>query len=487
MTDTSLNGSRIRTSRRPGRVLEAKAQPMQDTVDLEARRPSIMILLFTLSLIIPNIFFLGPLRLSVYKTILLVMFIPVVFMWLSGRAGRIRKADYLIVFSGIWMVIALVAVHGFSRLEIAGMFMMETIGAYLMARVFIRTPADFAFFIKCLCWTVLLLLPLIIVEAMTSRLLLSEVMSKLSAVYPDLQDEMRFGMHRAQGPFEHPILFGVYAATMFAPALLVWGYGRNGFSRTLKGSVVGLGTFLSLSMGAYISVFIQVAFLVWNRVFRNVQARWVILSSIFAAFYVLIDVLSNRNPIQVFVSTITFRSGASYNRILIWNYGTDEVWRHPLFGIGFNDWVRPPWMVASVDNFWLLTAMKFGLPAITTMLAAFIITIYKTAYHDVSGSQKVTTYRYAFIFGLIGIMLSLCTVTVWNATYVFLLFFLGSGMWIRDYVAPKVADAEGDAPIDEDEDDRPKYQSARTRLPRTPRPSQREIKRHTRAPRKTRT
>jgi len=86
---------------------------------------------------------------------------------------------------------------------------------------------------------------------------ISEILGLLSPVYPDNQDEVRLGMQRAQGPFEHPILFGVFCATMFSAALLVWGHELKGFSRTMRTMSVGLATFFSLSMGAYISLMIQ--------------------------------------------------------------------------------------------------------------------------------------------------------------------------------------------------------------------------------------
>ena len=50
-----------------------------------------------------------------------------------------------------------------------------------------------------------------------------------------------------------------------------------------------------------------------------------------------------------------------------------EVGRHPVFGIGLNDWTRPWWRakMASFDNFWLLQAMRFGLPTLIFLALAW--------------------------------------------------------------------------------------------------------------------
>ncbi len=468
MTDTSLDSTGIRTARARRGGAAQNAQNTAPTPVSSDHKPSFLILFFVLSLILPIYFFLGSMRLSVYRVILLAMAIPLAVQWLSGRAGRLQSVDFWLIGHGLWILVALFVVHGTGRLQIGTILAIETIIPFLFARVYIRTPEDFAFFIKCVCWAILLMIPLAFAEAMTGRIILSEIMSKIAPVYPDLQNEMRLGMHRAQGPFEHPILFGVFCASCFSASILVWGQHLSGAGRTIRGLVVGTATFLSLSMGAYVSLMIQIALLLWDKILYSVQARWKILLLGFLAFYIFIDLASDRSPINVITSILTFRGGAAYNRILIWEYGTAEVMRHPIFGLGFNDWIRLPWMVASVDNFWLVIAMKFGLPALICVLVPYIVTIRRVAARDFSSDPVVASYRHAYIFGLVGFGLAICTVYIWNATYVFFIFFMGAGVWMWDYEPPKASDAapEGEGEDGTPQDDTPKYQSARTRQPR---------------------
>jgi len=181
-------------------------------------------------------------------------------------------------------------------------------------------------------------------------------------------------------------------------------------------------------MGAYISLMIQAGLMIWDKVLHRLPNRWIILILGFLAVYIGIDILSNRSPINVITSTLTFRGAAAYNRLLIWEYGTAVVENSPIFGNGFNDWRRLPWMPASVDNFWLVVSMKFGLPALAFVLIPFFMTLFKTGRRDFSNDKQLSNYRLAYVFGLVGFSLSISTVYVWNATYVFMIFFLGSGV-----------------------------------------------------------
>jgi hypothetical protein len=91
--------------------------------------------------------------------------------------------------------------------------------------------------------------------------------------------------------------------------------------------------------------------------------------------YVGIDLFSTKTPFHVFVNYFTFSKQSAYNRILIFEYGTAEVARHPVFGIGLGDWERPVWMSDSMDNFWLVTAVRYGVPALFLLLLGLLLGI----------------------------------------------------------------------------------------------------------------
>ena len=435
-------------SDRRGGIGRERMTRARGAVEAVVDKKSVWVPILIIAIVLPNFFFLGPLRLSIYKFYLLVMFVPMTFMWLAGKFDGIKAPDLLVLGYCMWSVLAVMANHGFAQWEGAGIHFIETFGVFLLARAFIRGPSAHENFFKWYCIAVLVLIPIALFENLTSRRLLAELMSNFAEVYKDAKTYPRLGLFRAQGPFEHPILFGVFCAGALAPAYYVWARGKPQAMRVLAASMMAFGTLTTLSTGAFISFILQGILIFWGFMARNVKNRWRLLASMFAAVYILIDLLSNRSPIGVFISYLTFNSGSSFNRVLIWRYGTDEVARNPLFGIGYGDWIRPAWMGASVDNYWLLTTMKYGLPAAGCLLAAFIMIVVVVGRRDFSMTERINSIRYGYLIAIVGISLSLCTVTLWNAAYVFLIFAVGSGVWMMDY---KVEPADGDDAEAEDD------------------------------------
>lgn len=433
MAEVEIDSPHVRQGRRSNASSESSSV-------VGDKKPYI-ILVFLIVLVLPNYFFLGPLRLSVYKLFLLVMFIPLFFQWISGKFNGVRKPDILLFCFCCWSYIAIFFNHGFERWEAGGINFVETFGAYLLARAFIRGPVSFEAFIGWFCWIVVFLVPIAVIENFTTRRLIVELMSNFAFVYPDAMAPYRWGMKRAQGPFEHPILFGVFCSIALAPAIFIWTRKRGGFSTGIAGFLMFYGTFTSLSMGALISLWIQAILMGWELVTRIAKTpnRWRLLTIIFAILYVIVDMLSNRTPIQVFISYAAFDAGSSYNRINIWRYGTAEVYRHPIFGIGFNDWVRAHWMSASMDNYWLLQTVRYGIPGLIMMSWAFFSVAFGAGFRNFDGDERMIALRKGYLMGLVGLFLSLCTVTLWSGTYVFLIFLVGAGVWMMDYEPQKTA------------------------------------------------
>jgi hypothetical protein len=169
----------------------------------------------------------------------------------------------------------------------------------------------------------------------------------------------------------------------------------------------------------------------WDRMTAGLPGRWMILLAMFIAVLVVVSSLSNRSPVKVFISYASFSAQSSYNRILIWEYGTAEVGRHPIFGIGLGDWIRAPWMSASMDNFWLVVAVRYGVPALILLVLAIAIIIAKAASQKNCPPEWIAC-RMAWIITIAGIALASCTVHLWNNTFAFFMFLIGAGTWLTD-------------------------------------------------------
>ena len=147
--------------------------------------------------------------------------------------------------------------------------------------------------------------------------------------------------------------------------------------------------------------------------------------------YIAIDLFSTKTPFHVFVNYFTFSKQSAYNRILIFEFGTAEVARHPIFGIGLGEWERPIWMSDSMDNFWLATAVRYGLPALILLLGLLLGLVWAVGQRKNLPAQWRRA-RHAWAFTLFGITVAAATVHLWNALFVLFFFLLGAGAWLLD-------------------------------------------------------
>ncbi|MFW6028456.1 MAG: O-antigen ligase family protein [bacterium] len=392
---------------------------------------SALVYLFILSLALPVIFYAGPLRLSPYRLILLALFVPCLVAWLSGQLGRVRLPDVLIVMACIWATLALTIIHGPAiAWQPSGILLIETFGAYLLARKLIRNQHAFRTMVRVLFWTICVLLPFAAFEFLTGRAVLIEMLDGVATVI-STTEKSRFGWHRAQVAFEHPILYGVFCASAIGLAYFVIGFPRSTLGRMLCVVPVTLAAMFSLSAGAAASIVAQFGLTSWDYVMARSRSRWSLFALLALAAYVSVDLISNRTPFHVFVTYLTFSAETGYSRIMIWNWGIAEVMRHPIFGIGLAEWERPVWKSASMDNFWLVIAVRYGVPAFL-MLAGAVVLIMRTLAKTEIRDGRLRACRAGLLITLAGLVIAGCTVHYWNAIYVWFMFLLGSGAWMLD-------------------------------------------------------
>jgi O-Antigen ligase len=392
-------------------------------------RVSPLIAIFVFSLAIPVNFYVGPLRLSPYRLLLIATFIPCLVAWLSGSVGRIRLPDIFVLLAATWGAIVFMSLHDFaSGAQTAGIFVIETFGTFLFARRYIRDVFAFQRFVWCLVLMVLAILPFAAYENVTGSPILINLFGKIFSVYANAPKEPRWGLSRAQGAFEHPILFGVVCSSAFALSYCVLGSTKR-LVGLLTSSLMAIAVFSSLSSGALVSLAVQGMLIGWDKITASVPRRWAIFSSLAVIAYFVVETVSNRSAFEVFISYLTFNADNSYMRIHIWHYGTQSVMRHPIFGIGLNDWERAPWMSDTMDNFWLVNAVRYGIPGFLLITGGFLSVCFGLGRLK-NLSLQVAQCQKGLIITLCGLAIAGCTVHFWNAPYVLFIFLLGSGMWM---------------------------------------------------------
>ncbi|QKK07441.1 MAG: O-antigen ligase family protein [Planctomycetota bacterium] len=391
-----------------------------------------MITGFLLAIAIPPEaqFSLGALVLSPQRVLLMVAMVPAALRVIGDRRLGLRLLDGLALLHVLWAWLSVCKVHGVNSMsvEAGGIYTIEFLGSYLLGRALIASPAHAVFFAKRLLLFIFVLAMAAIPEMLTGKHLIRETFGSvfgsrnLAGVTP------RFGLTRAFASFDHPILWGVFAASALG---MTWYMTRArhmlSFGRIWRCVAIVGAAFTSLSTGPLMACTVQLGILGWDVVTRGIKGRWWVLMAGAIAAYIAVDALSNRDPLTVFVHYLTFNAQTGYDRKLIWDIGIAQVKLTPLFGIGFNVWTTAPewWHNTSVDAFWLLTALRYGLPGVLTLAALTLWTVIRMIRVP---HESLRPLVMGWLVTCIGLSIAAMTVHLWGSTFVLFGFLLGMGV-----------------------------------------------------------
>jgi hypothetical protein len=374
----------------------------------------VKIFFFTFLLPVEASFPIGDFRLTPNRVLLILAFLPCLRLVCSNSIKRL-PTDWLLILYSFWLILSLLINHGFLQgFKSGGILVLESLGAYLFARVYIRDEEDFYNFVKLCVFIVIVLSLFTIPEALTGKNIFRPQIGHI---------DPRHGMQRSFGPFDHPILYGCFCASIVS---LSWFYRTE--RRFLRTIWVIIATFISVSSGPLVAVTVQLILMAWKTITRGLNSRWKLFSFLLTIVYIIIDLISNRTPLKVFLSYLTFNPATAFFRLTIWEWGIQEnVKKNPWFGIGFEEWIRPSWMHStSIDNFWLVNMVRYGFPTFIFLglaILALLFAVGKVSENSATG----TNVRTGFIFSFIGLIVAGCTVHFWNSSYVWFFFLLGSG------------------------------------------------------------
>lgn len=387
--------------------------------------------LFIFSLLMPTDFsvYAGNLRLSPYRIVLILLILPAWLRIVSGKAGKMIAPDYLLIAFSVWMWIVFAYHHGLGvATESGGVLALELLGAYGVARAYVQTRKRFVGALSFLCLMMLVIAPLTVFESVTGNHVLRQIGAAAAGKSFSSAIDMRMGLHRAYGPFDHPILYGVFAAALFGMAWYQIQHRilrLDGFFASVLAVVMGAVS--SMSAGAIAALMVQFMLSLWERFTRTVNRRWLILTALIVAMYIAVDLASNRSGLMVFVTYLTFSPVTAYGRVMIFEWGMENVWANPIMGLGFNEWKRPSYKSASVDNFWLLQAMMFGIPGFLLLASATASSLAK----GWSRLSEPDLLRTGWTVSMFGLVVAGCTVHFWSSSFVYFAFLLGMGVFFR--------------------------------------------------------
>ena len=388
----------------------------------------LVVCVFLISIFVPFQLSIGPAVMSANRTVLLLLFPFVLRLVLLGRAGPILMSDILFVGFCLWVAIALAQNHGLgSQLEAIVINAVETLGPYFLGRVLIQDADTFERMARFLFGIVAFLFPFALLETLTGVNLLLTLSNAIVYSQPEVPPLWRLGLERVQSTLDHPIHFGVIVGSTLALGYMVLGHGAAAVKRLAVAGLILVTAFLSLSSGALAMMLLQIMLLAYAMVMGRLTERWQLLAVVMTVLVVF--ELATGAIMSFIIEDFAFNPQTAYNRTRIFSYGLMNIEANPLYGIGFNEWVNLPGMSDSVDMFWLLMAMKFGIPAGVLVTLAFLwlpLSLIARRMPD----ARLRAYKLGYLISIFAIFAALWTVHVWREAYVFVLFLLGSGAWM---------------------------------------------------------
>ena len=359
----------------------AAARPMpryQGAAKRDSKLPW-QIWVFIVVMMLPHTlaFYAGPVLVTTYRLAMIGMAIPIAIRLTSGRV-KLGWPDALIGMFAFWSIMCIFMNFGLADgLERAGQLILETVLAYFLSRLFIQNLDHLYGLVRPLFAVTVIALVLAIPEAISHQKPIIEITSKATGMSPGFYapgTDVRMGLRRAQAFFENPILYGLFCASCLS---LVWYTERVVTTRVWKVAVVIAAVFFSASSAPFLTVSAQFIMIAIEQMTRTMKNRIPIILSVSAAIVAGLQVFTNAGPIGIIVNYLTFNQASSYNRVLIWDFGIQNIIRHPLFGMVPEQWVRGAWMKVSIDNFWIYTGLLSGFVGWGLLTAVLVSIIWK--------------------------------------------------------------------------------------------------------------
>ncbi|MDJ0979371.1 MAG: hypothetical protein QNI87_12665 [Erythrobacter sp.] len=347
--------------------------------------------------------------------------------------------DLLIVVGVFWIWLSSYFISGEVSVMFArgGAHFIDIALGYFLVRASISTSRDFRHFLVLIAPAVATIGLIVAIESVSHRLFVSEIASAITGVSAKVRYDVRMGLARGVGPFPHPILCGIFLAS-FLPIYLI--SGLRGWPK-VAGALGSVGAVFTMSTAAALGLNLGVLLLGYDwftERFRNVT--WSLFVSFGGMLYLAVEIASNSGAYGLMVRYVALNAGSAYNRVLIWRFGTESILQNPWLGIGYDDWDRPMWMHSgSFDHFWLILALRFGIPALVCFLLASLLALAMIMRRSTKSTQVDARLMRGVAISLAIFVIGVCSVSLWLAPLVW--FFMLVGVGVSLAVSPEARTA----------------------------------------------
>lgn len=365
----------------------------------------------------------------------LILMLPFAIFLAAQQRMRPSFIDFLIIFAAFWAFIALIATVSLDEALITGLSeSLNMAFAYFIGRVSIKNSKDFQKFFLALLPGLLFCAAILATESLLHQNLLRPFLANLLGYYGGIYPyDVRLGIMRAQGPFPHPILGGVFMAS-FLP--IAWYMAQKPATRILGLIAVG-GFFFSVSSTGFLGIIVGSGLILTNYVHRTTRLP-IFQTAIAATVFMMlcIEVFSGSGLFSFIIRRLTFSSSTGYYRMAIWEYAGADALNHPIFGIGVRTYIRPAWMVtASVDTHWLLIALKYGFPFGIAVFGAMLSSAFLSLRGAWSPYPLDQRAAFAMGFALIAIIFTGWSVYLWEGMGIWMIVLTGMAVTFGQQMA----------------------------------------------------
>jgi len=325
----------------------------------------------------------GVFSLSAYR-ILLIFITPWLFYkLLFQRRFRWRALDSCALLICIWPIIALALNTGLLKaIESGGIHFLETSIPFFTARQIVYKHSRLVTLSKTILIIASIMALTAIPEAITGKLIIHSLAPLITGNPFPHTPELRLGIWRSYGPTDHPIILGSICAAALPLGLALSKRARIYFGLS---SLSMTGVLASASSGPLLSIVVQAFLFAWSRLMKGVRLKWWLLIIFVILVYIIIDILSNRDPFRVMFSYLLFNEHNGYVRYNMWINSFFLVGQSAqsfFLGYGFSTemmalldnafWTTL--MSSSVDSYWLVILLRYGVPMLAiNVLLVFLV------------------------------------------------------------------------------------------------------------------
>lgn len=382
----------------------------------------------------PISFPVGSLIMDPAKLLFLVVVPWGLFQLLQGRFGRVLIVDKLFLGFIAWMTISMFANHdAMVAIQYSGANALLLLGGYLSSRASIRSKQDFLALTRFLYLLIVFSLPFVIYEAIFDEPIVLKYLDKIPGidVAGDGDQERRFGIARVQLVFDHPIHFGVFCS--LAIPLLFIGLRRT-LGKTRRLFRTGLASFacvLSMSSGAVLAMGAQYFLFGWDAATKSIRSRWSLFGWLMLFAYIVIELASTRSGLYAVAERLAFNPATARARKMLLQAGFEQISNDPLLGFGFYRLPGLPfWLSGSLDNYWLLIAVTFGVPAFLLYFGSILAAMILIGKRRYTQDRDLVPLRLGWMFMMASLCFSLLSVAVWGRMSAIVAFMFGAGIWM---------------------------------------------------------